>query len=56
MKLHHDVPIPVAPNLNRNWGGGIHILVARDAKTENVDLAPELELIVHFLAEYSIKC
>lgn len=36
-------------------GGRIHILVARDAKAENVDLAPELKRSVHFLAKYSVR-
>lgn len=38
----------------RNWGGGICTVVASDAKAENVDLAPGLELEVYFLAEYCI--
>lgn len=31
------------------------MLVARDAKAENVDLAPELEFAVYVPAEYSLK-
>lgn len=31
------------------------MLVARDAKAENVDLAPELGFVVYAPAEYSIR-